>query len=73
MTSSLMASAQVLASPIPEILVLVTLVVLLALRAWSGATGWVVHRRVSHLLTGSIVLFLVLFVILVVERFKTVG
>lgn len=73
MNPSLMAYLQVFASPIPEILVLVTLVVLLALRAWIGATRAVLQRWVVQLLTGSILLFLVLFAYLVVARFRTVG
>lgn len=56
--------------------VLVTLlasVVLLSLRAWSGASGFKLTRRVSLMLDGAVVILLVLFLVLVVVRFKTVG
>jgi hypothetical protein len=70
---SLLASVPALASPIPELLVLVTMVGLLALRTWSDVTGAMLHRRVTQFVTGSIVFFLILFVVLVVARFKSVG
>lgn len=73
MNYSLLANVPALASPIPELLVLVTMVGLLALRAWSGVTGAMLHHRVTQFVTGSIVFFLILFVFLVVARFKSVG
>ena len=55
------------------LVVLVATTLLLALRAWSGVVGLKVTRRVSQFLDGSIATLLVLFLALVILRFRTVA
>jgi hypothetical protein len=66
-SSSALDSAPAVLTP------LVASVILLSIRAWSGATGAPLTRRVALLLDGVIVVVLVLFIILVYVRFRTLG
>lgn len=62
-----------LASAPAVFVTLVAAVILLALRTWCMATGLVLTRHVVLLLDGAIVALVVLFFVLVVARFTTVG
>jgi hypothetical protein len=48
-------------------------VLLLTVRAWVGSLGLIHSRRLFYLLDGMIALAFVLFLVLVVLRFKTLG
>jgi hypothetical protein len=53
--------------------VLMSVIVLLAVRAWCGVFGVALTRQVIRLLNGSIGFLFVLFIVLVVVRFEAVG
>jgi putative effector of murein hydrolase LrgA (UPF0299 family) len=52
---------------------MMAVVILLCVRALGGALGAALSRAVSHMLDGSIVALLLLFIVVVIIRFKTVG
>jgi len=61
----------VLATAPAVMVVLVACVTLLSVRAWRGIAHLVLTRRVSLLLDGAILLLGVLFLVLVIVRFRT--
>ena len=74
MTDSLeLASVSAVASAQAVLLSLIASVLLVSLRAWSRSSRALVTRFISVLLDGAIVLFIVLFVALVVLRFKSLA
>lgn len=72
MSSVMLGDAVAVASATALLVIIIASLVLLAIRAWSGTTGLVLTRRVSLLLNGSIVVLIVVFLLLVFVRFKTV-
>jgi hypothetical protein len=52
---------------------LLAVVILLCVRAVGHVMGVTLTRAVSHMLDGSIVVLFLLFIVLVIVRFKTVG
>lgn len=73
MIAVLAASAAALATAPAVLVTLIATILLLALRAWTQVTGLTLSRQVHRLLDGSIGALCVLFLILVVVRFITVG
>ncbi len=73
MIDVLLASASSLATSPAELTVLVACIVLLSLRAWSDVTDVALTRRVSQTLTYVTLLLVLLFVVLAVVRFRTLG
>jgi hypothetical protein len=69
----LIASSSALGSVPVVFVTLVATLILLCLRTWLGVTGVGVVRRVSILLTGSTIVFLALFLIVVFIRFKSLS
>jgi len=56
----------------PAVLVaLVSCVILLSVRAWRASANLALTRRVTHLLDGSILVVGLLFLVLVIVRFRT--
>jgi len=68
-----LASVSAVASAQAVLLSLIASVLLVSLRAWSRSSRALVTRFISVLLDGAIVLFIVLFVALVVLRFKSLA
>jgi hypothetical protein len=73
MSGVLLASARSLAASPAELVVLVVTVVLLSIRSWTSVAKVALTRRGTHLLTGLTVLMVVLFFLLVIFRFRTLG
>ena len=68
-----LASISAVASAQAVLLSLIASVLLVSLRAWSRSSRALVTRFISVLLDSAIVLFIVLFVALVVLRFKSLA
>jgi hypothetical protein len=61
-------------SAVPVVFVaLLSVVILLCVRAWGGVVGVKLTPLVTKLLDGSIALVFVLFVVVVIFRFTTIG
>jgi len=73
MSVQLAASGAALATAPAVLVVLVAVLLLLALRAWTQITGVTLTKQVFLLLDGTIGVLLVMFFVLVVVRFVTVG
>lgn len=73
MTGSFLATASVLTSYQIVLVTLIASIVLLCVRAWLGARGIVIIRRVSVLLNAAIIFFAFLFLLTVILRFKTLA
>ncbi|HEV3212695.1 MAG TPA: hypothetical protein VGZ03_04790 [Acidimicrobiales bacterium] len=73
MTAVLAASAAALATAPAVLVTLVAALLLLALRAWTQISGLTLSQHVHRLLDGTIGALSVLFLLLVVVRFVTVG
>jgi hypothetical protein len=69
----LLASSLGFSSPVAVFALLASCVILLSLRAWGAATSVVLTPRVALLLDGAIAVIFVLFIVLVVVRFKTLA
>lgn len=73
MNSLIIASAAALGAVPVAIVSLLAIVTLLCVRAVSGVMRVALSRVVSQLLDGSIVVLFLLYVVLVIIRFKTIG
>lgn len=73
MSTTLFANAATLAEPVVTFSVLVACLVLLLLRTWRETTGAHLSWLVLRILDGTIVLLTILFLVLVVFRFKTLA
>jgi hypothetical protein len=62
-----------LANPPAVVVTMVTCLILLVVRAWAGTVGVTLTRRVSLYVDGAIGIFVVLFVVFVFIRFKTLA
>jgi len=71
--TSLILASSALAAPGLEFAVLSATVVLLALRTWSDVDRTILTRRVSTILTVSILILALIFVFLVYARFKSLA
>ena len=69
----LQASAAALANSPAELIVLLTTIVLLSIRAWAGITDTRMTRRANVSLTYLTLTLVVLFFFLVFFRFRTLG
>lgn len=69
----LISSAASLSISPAELILLIVCIVLFSLRAWSGVLGVTLARGVSQLLTSATTFLVVLFLVLVVIRFKALG
>jgi len=67
------ASGSALAAVPVVFIVLLSVLILLSVRAWCGVFDVLLSRQVTRLLDGSITFLFVLFIILVIVRFKTIG
>lgn len=73
MSNVIVASGAAL-SAVPVVFVaLLSVVILLCVRAWGGVVGVKLTPLVTKLLDGSIALVFVLFIALVIFRFTTIG
>jgi ABC-type antimicrobial peptide transport system permease subunit len=68
-----LANLGALAAGPPVLATLLANILLLCLRAWSGSTDLIQSRRLFYLLDGMIAVAFVLFLVLVVIRFETLG
>ena len=73
MSAALLGSATSLATSPAELVVLIATIVLASLRAGVSVTGIALTRRGTYLLTGLTIALLVIFTLLVVLRFRTLG
>ncbi|HEV3266852.1 MAG TPA: hypothetical protein VGZ68_00440 [Acidimicrobiales bacterium] len=73
MTNLLLANASALGAPQVVFVSLVAVVTLLSLRAVTKVMGVVLSRSVSRTLDGAVVVLFVLFIVLVIVRFKVIG
>lgn len=73
MSGPLMASAASLGAPQVVFVALLAEILLLCVRAVGHTMGVTLSRGVSHMLDVSIVVLFVLFIVLAIVRFKTVG
>jgi hypothetical protein len=69
----LLASARSLANSPAELIVLITTIVLLSIRAWAGIASVRMTRRANLSLTYLTIILVVLFFFLVFFRFRTLG
>jgi hypothetical protein len=72
-TNLLLANASALGAPQVVFVSLVAVVTLLSLRAVTKVMGVVLSRSVSRTLDGAVVVLFVLFIVLVIVRFKVIG
>ncbi|MGA7834262.1 MAG: hypothetical protein WCA31_03555 [Acidimicrobiales bacterium] len=73
MIAVLLPSATSLATSPAELIVLITTIILMSVRAWTGITHAGLTQRASHVLTGATSVLIVIFFLLVIFRFKTLG
>ena len=73
MNNGLLASSLALSAPPIVFVTLVGSLILLSVRTRCGVKGLVLSRRMSHSLNASVIVMLVLFVVLVIVRFKTLA
>jgi hypothetical protein len=73
MNEMIVANATALGAAQVVLVALLAVVILLCVRALSHILRVPLTRLVSHMLDGSIVVLFILFIILVIVRFKTVG
>ena len=71
--SSVLATLSPTASSQAVLFTLIATILLLALRAWSRSSRALLTRMIVGLLDGAIVLFIVLFLGLVILRFKSLA
>jgi hypothetical protein len=69
----MLASVPALAAVPVVFVVLLSVVILLAVRAWCGVFAVALTRQVTRLLDGSILFLFMLFVVLVIFRFEIIG
>jgi len=70
---SLLASSNAVASALAVFVAMFASLLLLAIRAWSSTVGLPLGRRARRLVDASTTLMVVLFLALVVVRFRTLG
>jgi hypothetical protein len=70
MGDAILAISGALAGPPAVFATLFTVLILLAIRATVGILGLTITRRVNFLVNGAIWIFFVLFVFVVVSRFR---
>jgi ABC-type antimicrobial peptide transport system permease subunit len=73
MSGVFIAESGAFAGPPAVLVTLIASLILLAIRAWVGSEGFTLTRRVSHYLDGAIGIFFVLFVLIVIVRFKSLA
>jgi hypothetical protein len=73
MSDMIVANATAIGASQVVLVVMLAVVTLLCVRALSHVVGATLSRAVSYMLDGSVVVLLLLFVVLVIIRFKTVG
>jgi len=73
MSATFTASVAAFGSAPSVLVTLVASLIFLIVRAWRAVTGLILSRRVSLLLDAAIVVFLALFLVLVLVRFKTLA
>ncbi|MGD0053911.1 MAG: hypothetical protein ABSC34_00540 [Acidimicrobiales bacterium] len=73
MNGSLLAAGAALGAVPVVFVVLLSVLILLGVRAWCGVFAVPLTRQVTRLLDGSVVFLFVLFIALVIFRFKTIG
>jgi hypothetical protein len=67
------ASSSALAAVPVVFVVLLSVLILLGVRAWCGVFDVILTRQVTRLLDGSIGFLFILFIVLVIVRFRTIG
>jgi hypothetical protein len=72
MNAFMFADAAALSAPVVFV-TLMSIVVLLSVRAYCGVMGITLSRLASQLLDGSVAMLFLLFMVLVVVRFKIIG
>jgi hypothetical protein len=73
MNIALFASAASFAESPAELIVLIATTMILSLRVWIGVTGVTIKRSAHYLLTSLSIALIIIFVILVMFRFETLG
>lgn len=73
MISAILATGAALSAVPVVFVVLLSTAILLGVRAWCGVFAVPLTRQVTRLLDGSVLFLFVLFIILVIFRFKTIG
>lgn len=73
MSGLIVANASAIGASQVVFVALLAVIILLCVRAVSNVMGVTLTRAVSHMLDGSIVFSFLLFIVLVIVRFKTVG
>ncbi len=73
MSDVIVANATAIGAAQVVLVALLAVVTLLCVRALSRVLRVTLSRAVSHMLDGSIVVLFLLFIVLVIVRFKTVG
>jgi succinate dehydrogenase hydrophobic anchor subunit len=72
MTTFFVADTAALSSPV-VLLLLISCVLLLGVRAYCGAMGIVLDRLIARFLDTSVITIFVLFLVFVILRFRIVG
>lgn len=67
------ANAAALSSVLVVFVSLLSVVILLCVRMWSEVVGVSTSRLVSRMLEGAIIVLFLLFILLVIVRFTTIG
>jgi hypothetical protein len=73
MINAIIVASGALAGPPAVLVSTMAILVLLAVRAWTGIMGLTLTRRVSLYVDGAIGVFFVLFLVFVIVRFKSLA